>query len=168
MKNRLTPLENRFWSKVKKTNTCWLWTGTLTNKGYGKIGLGRRACGYVTTHRLSYEIANGPIPKGNGYHGTCVLHKCDNRACVRPNHLFLGTQKDNLHDMSSKGRHPSTKHPEDKRGIKNGRAKLTDKDISEIRLKRGTVLQKDLAKQYGVSQVLISRIQLKKNWCHVC
>lgn len=96
---RITPLEIRFWRAVKHGVGCWEWKKSLRN-GYGVIGLGRADEGIEYAHRISYTICVGPIPDG-----LCVLHRCDNRMCVRPDHLFLGTRADNNHDMQSKGRH---------------------------------------------------------------
>lgn len=87
---------NRFWSHVTrgKAGGCWIWSGLLTNTGYGRYGKGGRRA-----HRIAYEIAFGSVPDG-----MCVLHKCDVPSCVRPDHLFLGTQADNMRDMARKGR----------------------------------------------------------------
>ena len=87
----------RFWSKVRRTDGCWLWTASVSKAG--GYGLLRVNGATRTTHRISWEIAYGPIPVG-----LSVLHRCDVPACVRPSHLFLGTQQDNLRDMHSKGR----------------------------------------------------------------
>lgn len=94
----------RFWSKVDRgggPDACWLWTAHKTRGGYGQL----RVDGHqATAHRVSWELAHGPIPPGHGYHGTCVLHRCDNPPCCNPSHLFLGTNADNMADMKAKGR----------------------------------------------------------------
>ncbi len=102
-----TPIAERFWAKVNKEGPivrdgltpCWMWTGTLSRRGYGSLSRGRRDQGHVRATRLSWELHVGPIPDG-----LFVLHHCDNPPCVRPEHLFLGTQRDNITDMVSKGR----------------------------------------------------------------
>lgn len=95
------PAEERFWQRVDKTETCWLWTGDKYPTGYGRIKVNGK---FKSTHRFSYELNVGEIPKGEGHHGICVCHKCDIKSCVRPDHLFLGTMMDNMHDMIRKGR----------------------------------------------------------------
>lgn len=92
------PLPDRFWRYVDKSNKCWLWTGA-TNGRYGKISRGP-GLGLVGAHRASWEIHVGPIPPGMQ-----VLHRCDVTNCVRPDHLFLGTNQDNTNDKVAKGRH---------------------------------------------------------------
>ena len=92
------PLEKRFWAKVNKTDTCWLWTGSLAGGGYGQIVDDDQKRDMV--HRVSWRLHFGPIP--DGLH---ACHKCDVRNCVNPEHLFLGTRKDNSQDMLAKGRH---------------------------------------------------------------
>ena len=96
---RGTPQE-RFWSYVKKTPHCWLWTASKIGKGYGNFSRSPKEAPRTTyAHRLSYEWEVGPIPSG-----MMVCHRCDNPLCVRPSHLFLGTNTDNMHDASIKGR----------------------------------------------------------------
>src|ERR1035438_7769338 len=101
----------RFWSKVKKTDECWVWLSTKNKQSYGVFAIKRKS---VKAHRISWEIKNGKIPDR-----IFVLHKCDNPQCVNPDHLFLGSAKDNTQDMLSKGRnrnaygekHGSKTHP---------------------------------------------------------
>lgn len=88
----------KFWTYVKKTDSCWLWTRYRQSHGYGAMYFNSTR---QLTHRISWQLANGAIPPGMN-----VLHRCDVGACVNPDHLFLGTQPDNVRDMIDKGRHP--------------------------------------------------------------
>jgi len=90
---------NLFWEKVEKTDACWNWKAFIDYKGYGQFGFKNKV---VRSHRVAWELTFGPIP--SGLH---VLHRCDNRKCVNPAHLFLGTNKDNVNDRELKGRHHS-------------------------------------------------------------
>jgi len=145
-------LPSRFWSKVKKTDTCWLWTSNKTIFGYGQFshnGQPRAA------HRVSWELTNGAIPKS-----LFVLHKCDNPPCVRPDHLFLGTHKDNMIDRNKKGR---VSH-----GEKHYATKLKSKDIIDIR-KRNKAKESllMLAKEYGISIQSACDITHYRTWKHI-
>jgi len=149
----------RFWNKVKKSDGCWEWMGA-TSRGYGVFGKN------YLTHRLSYTLAYGEIPDG-----LLVCHHCDNRRCVRPDHLFIGTHHDNTQDMVRKGRarhgelaHPSgdehwmRKTPERiRRGDRHHNIKLTDRQVAEIRTRydAGGISQYRLAAEYGVSRATI-------------
>jgi hypothetical protein len=93
---KVQPLVERFWARVRKGPECWEFAGP-TRKGYGQLGVGSGR--HISAHRISWELANGPIPDGMQ-----VLHTCDNPPCVNPAHLFLGTHQDNMDDMVAKGR----------------------------------------------------------------
>lgn len=100
-KRRIVDTESeRFWKKVRKSKGCWTWTGSKSRHGYGQLRTGRGKGRLELAPRISWRLANGPIPDG-----LCVLHKCDNPPCVRPSHLKLGTMADNSADMVRKGRH---------------------------------------------------------------
>src|SRR5438309_473232 len=111
----------RFWSKVQKTDTCWLWLGAPHHGGYGRIHDGKKV---VEAHRFSYEFFKGPIPEG-----MFVCHSCDVPACVNPNHLWVGTCFDNVQDCINKGR---TNKARGEAGTR--RAKLTENEVRQIRL----------------------------------
>lgn len=127
-----------------QTSGCWRWTGWLRN-GYGVIQVRRKR---LIAHRVSWEVHRGPIPAG-----LCVLHRCDNPACVNPEHLFLGTQADNNHDMATKGR---AKPPS---GERHFRAKLTDAQVLEIARQPATETAPAVASRYGVNAETIRRIR---------
>jgi hypothetical protein len=159
--------EPRFWKNVEKGEGCWLWKGLLS-AGYGQLRVGEKQIG---AHRYSWELHNGPIPEG-----LFICHRCDNRRCVRPDHLFLGTCRDNLLDALAKGRiaigerSVSYTRPETRRrGSQNGLAKLTEEQVGEIRRRyaAGGVTQLSLAQQFGVDRTLISLIVRRKGWKHV-
>lgn len=148
------PWEQRFWSKVRKSDDgCWEWTGSLDKNGYGQVWIGGK---YRKPHRVTYELTFGNICDG-----FFVCHKCDNPACVRPDHLFLGTIRDNNNDRTRKGRSA--------RGEKVWTCVLTAEKVSEIRRRyeAGNVTQRELASEYGVRQTTIGRIVLRQTWTHV-
>lgn len=94
MKGRKAPLEERFWEKVQKTETCWIWTGSKSSNGYGNISLGAPSKKLISAHRLSYEMANGKAPEG-----LVIDHKCHRHDCVNPAHLQAVTQKQNAENQ---------------------------------------------------------------------
>lgn len=97
--HNFTPIHIRFWKFVNKdSNGCWFWTGATDGRGYGHISTARDKSPQKA-YRLAYEMRYGPIPEGG-----VICHKCDTPLCVNPEHLFLGTQKDNMQDASKKGR----------------------------------------------------------------
>lgn len=154
MRNYDKKFRARFWSKVDKATECWVWTASRSWYGYGQIAYGRRGMDKTTlrANRVSYELRYGAIPKG-----LWVLHHCDSPACVRPSHLFLGTQADNMADAASKGRMA--------RGPINGNAKLTERDVHNIRmaLAKGET-QKQIARCFGVRRQCISKIKTGERW----
>lgn len=130
---------------------CWLWTGPVNEDGYGQTWDGVR---YLGAHRASYALHIGPIPKGKE-----VCHKCDTRSCINPDHLFLGTHGENMRDMYRKGRRTQC-------GERNGHARLTEAQVSEIK-RSGHVPRKVLAANYGVSVSLIGMIRGGYLWKEV-
>lgn len=156
--------QERFWELVEKTESCWNWTGCRLKSGYGKFRL-------YLAHRFSYLLHFGEIPNGH-----FVLHHCDNPRCVRPDHLFTGTHQDNMDDMHAKGRgargdkHGRYTRPESTlRGEDNGYAKITAELVIYIRERysSGTISQRALARQCGLSQQQVSRIIRGERWAHL-
>ena len=146
--------EDRFnRSVIKKESGCWDWSGCLYATGYGKITFQTKNW---LAHRASYKIHKGDVPSD-----MLVCHTCDNRKCTNPDHLFIGTHKDNLSDMKNKGR--------SNRGQKNGRSKLTDEDVGSLKhMNRVRYFeQKELAKHFGINRSLVSMILGEKVWQHV-
>ena len=158
------PLAERFWSYVNKNGPipehcpevgpCWVWTGTIQKStGYGMI---QTLNGAELAHRVSYRLNVGPMT-------LWALHKCDNRPCVRPDHLFEGNAKANAQDQWSKGRGFTPPQPTSEqrlRGEKNGFAKISDEDARAIfdRYAAGGITQRELAQEYGLHQTVVSRI----------
>jgi hypothetical protein len=140
-------MEQRFLSKVNKTDGCWLWTANKSKLGYGQFAVSHH--NPKLAHRVAYELWNGKIPNG-----LCIRHTCDEPSCVNPAHLLTGTIQDNMNDRQMRGR---------------GRwaCKLTDDEVNEIRVLRGFFQNQELAIMYQVSNPTISSICKGHTWKHL-
>lgn len=160
--------EADFWDMViPEPNTgCWLWMGQQLRHGYGLLGYGR---GRTQAHRLAWVLAHGPIPTGDGYHGTCVLHRCDNPPCVNPDHLFLGSNRDNDKDRVRKGRQARGAVVEPKnraRGERSGMAKLTETEV--LAMRSATVRDyRALGVRFGINPRTVRDVLTGRTWRHV-
>jgi hypothetical protein len=159
MRTKNTPdIATRFWSRVDCATTpngCWVWTAGKFRGGYGAITIDGKV---RKAHRIAWQLANGAIPDG-----IFVCHSCDNPSCVRPDHLFLGTPADNMHDRDAKGRTCRTP------GSQRWSAKVNEAIVLEIRARyvpRKVTLQ-FLADEYGLSFQMVSLIVNRKNWTHI-
>lgn len=147
------PIAERFWEKVRKSDGCWEWTGAMAY-GYGRIGVAP-GVSPAPAHRVSWELHHGPLAPG-----AVVCHRCDNRRCVRPDHLFIGSQADNMRDMHAKGRHAY--------GERDGTAKLTEAEAREIiRRYRLGETQQGLAVAFRVRKSTVCRVVRGIRWAHL-
>ena len=146
-----------FWNKVDicGEDDCWNWTAGKIPAGYGAFAIGRKNIG---THRLAYEYSVGKIPDG-----MFVCHRCDNKSCCNPNHLFLGTNSDNMNDMYKKGYGPNNK------GENNGKHKLTSDEVKNIVFLKRTqhLFDKVIANKFNISESIVSRIISGAIWSSV-
>ncbi len=148
------PLTERFWEKVSITSGCWLWKGARHPFGYGMIGK-TRSNSITTAHRVCWELCRGPIPTG-----LQVLHRCDNPPCVNPNHLFLGTQKDNMMDCTMKKRIAY--------GQRVSSTKLNERDVVTIRqLSKSGISYQKIANEFDISIATAWMAIKRRNWKHV-
>lgn len=136
---------------TEKTDGCWNWTGAKDSQGYGVLTLRRPIKKVVKAHRLSWQRVNGPIPETHSYHGTCILHSCDNPGCVNPKHLFAGTVQDNLQDMKEK-----------ERG--RGPTKLSAALVHAIRAQAEVIPQVEICRIHGLHSSTVSGIVNRKVW----
>ena len=166
MQEQYSPSDHaRFWSKVDKSGDCWLWKAGMRPTGYGQFYFEGTM---QPANRVVWKLTHGPIPPG-----FLVCHNCpngDNRACVNPAHLFLGTHQDNWDDANAKGRTigppiEQAGHP----GSANGCAKFTEAQVIDIRRRcaAGGVTFRQLAAEYGVSDKAIRDIAFCRRWQHV-
>lgn len=156
-----TPLAARFWPKVDVAgpDDCWEWTASRGSSGYGHILSGGSPAKMTSSHRVAWEMANGPIP--DGLH---VCHTCDNRRCCNPAHLWLGTAKQNNNDCQAKGR----RRVIPPRGEKSPMAKLTDSGVSEMRRRWAAgESASSLALEFGIAHGSASRVVRGIAWAHM-
>jgi hypothetical protein len=146
-------LRERFDTYTKRADGCWEWLGYRDPNGYGRLNVGGRP---ILASRVSYLLHYGDVPGGK-----YVCHKCDNPPCVNPEHLFLGTQADNVADMQAKGRARKRGLP----GVSHHAAKLTDDRVRAIRSSDAS--DAALAKEFGVTRATIHAVRHRRTWTHV-
>lgn len=153
LRNRkpVVPIAERFWSKVAKGEGCWEWQASLNTHGYGQFTT-QKGCEARQAYRVAYELTFGPIP--NGGH---ILHQCDNKLCVRPDHLRLGNHAENMREAGERGRM--------RRGELAPGAKLTADDVRQIRASGKS--RDELGAEFGVNPRYISEIVSGRAWRHV-
>lgn len=166
------PPEERFLAKVDKCGPltpklggtrCWQWTGGSRKTGYGSFKLKFSGGVEWSAHRASWILFRGSIPDG-----LYVLHRCDNPLCVNPDHLFTGTQLDNVHDMLAKNRSNYTGPRNPHTGEQHHQSVLTESNVIEIRsLSDSGVSQRRIAQMFLVSQYTIWAIINRKKWRHI-
>ena len=146
-------LGERFWNKVQKGDGCWEWTACRNPSGYGMIIDDERRT--RLSHRIAWQLTNGPIPQG-----VCVLHRCDNPPCCNPGHLFLGARLDNNVDRAAKGR--------GSKGMCIHTAKLTEENVMDIIHAFGSGARpSDVAREWGISHPTAKAIMRGTSWKHI-
>lgn len=151
-------LVSRFWARVEQTETCWLWTGDVSQAGYGDLSHGRR---HLLAHRLSFQIASGYVIPG----GVVVRHRCDIPLCVRPQHLELGSPAQNVRDTYERNRRSSGTWP---RGTARPNAVLNDELVAQLRrAARGGRTISSLAREHGLAHATAYNAIRGKGWSHV-
>jgi hypothetical protein len=149
------PLADRMRRQTRVTDGCWEWTGGVDNDGYGRISGQVDGVRYQKAHRVAWVLHNQqPIPAN-----MVVCHSCDNRRCVNPAHLWLGTQEENQLDKIGKGRHITV------RGEAHPEAKLTEDQVRAILADART--HTEIAYDYGIKASTVSSIKTRKSWAHL-
>ena len=145
--------QRRYWAKTQKSDGCWTWTGSKTGSGYGDIRFKGARTGRIYAHRAAWLLAHGgTIPDGLD-----VCHHCDNRTCVNPKHLFVGTRAANVHDCIRKDRHA--------RGERHGRAVLTARQVRTILARlAGGETHRSIAQDYSVRRETVTKISAGHRW----
>jgi HNH endonuclease len=162
---RIRPLAERLWAKVDKTpglgpnGDCWEWRGYVHPTGYGQIAIDNTKGSNTNTNRAAYMVAKGEITDG-----LWVLHACDNRLCCNPDHLWLGTPKENTQDMIAKGRR--RKAWETLRGEDVLQSKLTEETVRAMRAEPPMTF-KALGEKYGVTAATANKVILRRTWDHI-
>jgi hypothetical protein len=155
-------MQSRFFNRIAfGLSDCWYWAGTIDDTGYGVVRNRRTHLGEIKAHRFSFRLFNGDIPDG-----LKVCHRCDIRNCVNPEHLFLGTQAENVRDMIDKGRKPVGVTP---KGEAHHFSILTEESVKEIRRLRSEVGRsyQSIANQFGVSMTTAHAVVNGRSWRHV-
>jgi len=149
------PLKERFDEKIEivTESGCWIWTAGADDLGYGRIGVKGST---KLAHRVGWELYKGKIPDGKN-----LCHRCDVPACVNPDHLFIGTQADNMMDMGAKGRGNHV------HGERNGKTKITEKTAREILLLKGKMRHKDISEKYNISINTVRGILRRVRWVYL-
>lgn len=155
-KHSRTEFEQRFWSKVARGDgtVCWLWRADKQSGGYGYFAVARNEMRLA--HRVAWELTHGAIPDG-----IRVLHHCDNHLCVNPDHLFLGTARDNTQDMLTKGRHAH--------GESHPKTTLTTEQVLALRRMRAETgwPYRRIGAEFGISDEAAWKIATRRRWTHV-
>lgn len=156
MSYKARTISERFWEKVYKSDECWVWTAAKYPSGYG-LFVSHKGESPEGAHRVSYRLTFGKIPKGKQ-----ILHRCDNRPCVLPDHLYAGTQSENMHDKIRRGRWKYT--PRNQRGENNPNSIISDarvaKMLAEIESGKGPI---SVARKYGISYKTLWAIRKRKS-----
>lgn len=161
---------NRFWSKVKKTKTCWEWIAYRNRLGYGVLNIRGKS---TLAHRFVWFLTHGPFPRE-----ALICHHCDNPSCVNPNHLYQGTPRSNVQDCLSRGRHVAPKGEKHwtkqfgkriARGNSSPVARLTEAQVLAIRARYalGWKNKTRLGKEYKIDNSVITDILNREIWTHI-